>query len=504
MRWYISFIGLLLSACNMTAQPPETIIITATFSPSAPQIAAPTIGVTAPALAFNPTAQPIAALGVDEYTVRGGDTLTVIATLHNTTVDELIALNGLTDPDLLEVGQVLQLPAPPSEYGSALLLLPDSRMVRAPGSAAFDVSAFIAAQPGFIRTATDTVNGRAYTAATLVQRAALEYSVDPRLLLTLLELKGGWLSNPTPDEERQLRPLGGQAAPAGFSRDGLYRQLAWAADQINRGYYMWKQNRLRQFAFEDGARLLIDPSLNAGSVGVQFFLMQNQMRPAWEFQVSAAGFPQVYARYFGDPFADARDPLVPPDLEQPLLALPFAPDETWFYSGGPHGGWGSGSAWAAVDFAPPDDLETKTTSCYVSEYFVTAVAAGVIARVDEGVVVLDLDGDGDESTGWSILYLHLSDADRVAAGTRVQVGDPIGRPSCDGGFSTGTHLHIARRYNGEWIMAACEGCLHPPFVMSGWRVQGRDNREYQGYLVRNDERRIAEQLRDVADNHVEW
>jgi LysM repeat protein len=42
-----------------------------------------------------------------EYTVVAGDTLSAIAARYGTTVDALMQLNGLTDPDLVNVGQVL-------------------------------------------------------------------------------------------------------------------------------------------------------------------------------------------------------------------------------------------------------------------------------------------------------------------------------------------------------------------------------------------------------------
>ena len=76
----------------------------------------------------------------------------------------------------------------------------------------------------------------------------------------------------------------------------------------------------------------------------------------------------------------------------------------------------------------------------------------MIARTAEGTVILDLDGDGDESTGWTILYLHMASAgSRSEPGRSCKRAIDIGHPSCEGGFSNGTHMHIARRYNGEWI-----------------------------------------------------
>jgi hypothetical protein len=94
--------------------------------------------------------------------------------------------------------------------------------------------------------------------------------------------------------------------------------------------------------------------------------------------------------------------------------------------------------------------------------------------------VLDLDGDGDEHTGWDILYLHMANTDKVRQGTVLKTGDPIGHPSCEGGEATGTHVHIARKYNGEWIDA--DSAL--PFVMDGWTPHN-GSAAYLGTLTKN-------------------
>jgi hypothetical protein len=109
----------------------------------------------------------------------------------------------------------------------------------------------------------------------------------------------------------------------------------------------------------------------------------------------------------------------------------------------------------------------------------TAVADGVVERVDTGEVVLDLDGDGDERTGWAIFYLHLATEGRAVMGAALKAGDPVGHPSCEGGSSTGTHVHIARKYNGEWMLA--EGTL--AFNLEGW-VAHNGRQPYLGTLTR--------------------
>ena len=45
------------------------------------------------------------------YTVKKGDTLTAIALLYGTTVRDLVSLNGIKNPNLITVGQVLQIPS---------------------------------------------------------------------------------------------------------------------------------------------------------------------------------------------------------------------------------------------------------------------------------------------------------------------------------------------------------------------------------------------------------
>ena len=158
------------------------------------------------------------------------------------------------------------------------------------------------------------------------------------------------------------------------------------------------------------------------------------------------------------------------------MQLPFEPGNVWAFTGGPHGGWAEGSAWAALDFAPPGDA----VGCVQSDDWVVAVADGVIVRAGNGAVIQDLDGDGFEQTGWIVLYMHIETRGRVQPGTRLRAGEHIGHPSCEGGVSTGTHVHLARRYNGEWIPVD----QFIPFNLDGWISSG-NGIEYDGYLTRN-------------------
>src|SRR5690606_8899461 len=98
--------------------------------------------------------------------------------------------------------------------------------------------------------------------------------------------------------------------------------------------------------FEDGLRLLYNPELNPGTVAIQYLLSRAGISSVqWQSDVNFSGLYTTYYRYFGDPFMGAVEPLVPSTIQQPTLALPFESGVEWLYTGGPHGGWNSGSAW---------------------------------------------------------------------------------------------------------------------------------------------------------------
>jgi len=255
-------------------------------------------------------------------------------------------------------------------------------------------------------------------------------------------------------------------------------QLSWAANMLNRGYYLYKINALSHTPLSHSGLAPLSNVINPGTAAVQYMLGLNSSPNEWQKAVSEQGVYQTYTQFFGIPFDLAIEPLLPPDLAQPELILPFEEDAIWSFTSGPHAGWGSGSAWAALDFAPPGDQ----FGCFLSDEWVTASADGVITRSENGVVVIDLDGDGLEQTGWTILYLHIESRDRIVAGTRVKAGDRLGHASCEGGVADGTHVHIARRYNGEWISADSD----IPFVMSGWVSAGCGD-EYCGTMSRDGE-----------------
>ena len=60
------------------------------------------------------------------YVVKKGDTLTAIATLYNTTVRDLVSLNGIKNPNIIRVGQVLQIPEKKATQAEVIKLINDT------------------------------------------------------------------------------------------------------------------------------------------------------------------------------------------------------------------------------------------------------------------------------------------------------------------------------------------------------------------------------------------
>jgi LysM repeat protein len=87
------------------------VTLTLGRSASAPPAPTPTATVSAIATPVPPAPTPSQAT---TYTVKAGDSLSAIAFQYGVTVQDLMAANNLTDPDIVFVGQKLTIPVPGS------------------------------------------------------------------------------------------------------------------------------------------------------------------------------------------------------------------------------------------------------------------------------------------------------------------------------------------------------------------------------------------------------
>jgi LasA protease len=422
------------------------------------------------------------------HVVSYGESLQMIAAAYAVGVSPIQHANGIDNPNVIYRGQVLIIPAQqPQASGSDFKIIPNSELIFSPACIGFDPVHFANQHGGYLSEYEEEVDGKVRSGAEIVERVSWQYSVNPRLLLALLEYQSGWVFSSSGMDQGPY--------PFGFitpGYEGLYRQLSWAADMLNQGYYRWRADWNGPYIFSSGDTAYIAQGLNAGTVAVQHLLTQLYEPDAWRDVISAEGFYRTYYAMFGSPYIWQLNPLLPADLAQPALQLPFEPGRMWYFTGGPHSAWGNHAAWGAIDFAPPGEGR----GCIPSYDWVTAAADGVIVRSEDGIVLQDLDGDGDDRTGWVLLYLHIASYDRIQSGAVVKAGDRIGHPSCEGGISTGTHVHFARKYNGEWISA--DAGL--PFNLDGWISSGAGV-PYNGWLSR-ESRSIEAYWKDSPENII--
>jgi LasA protease len=406
-----------------------------------------------------------------DYIAQTGDTLPALASHFNTSIEEILAANPIIPKDAttMPAGFPMKIPIYyQALWGSPYQIIPDNLFINGPSSINFNTASFVFNHPGWLKDYKEYAAGANRSGADIVDFVATTFSVSPQLLLALLEYQSGALSDPRmPQTDYAL----------GYSEQGhrgVYLQLVHAANILNNGYYGWRTGSLKQFDLLDSRLERPDPWQNAATVGLRYYFSQLYPPDKYLVATEAPGLAQTWKTLYGDPWVNLQSH-IPGSLKQPEFLLPFAAGKTWAYTGGPHTGWGQGEPLAAIDFAPA----AMASGCVPTSEYATAVADGIVARVGEGIAVLDLDGDGNERTGWTILYLHIAADGKAPLYARLKAGDPIGHPSCEGGEATGTHEHIARKYNGEWIPA--DGPL--AFNFEGW-IAHNGPIEYQGTLTR--------------------
>ena len=477
---------LILSACNLPGGLPEAL-------PDSPQRQTEIAGILHPNELTPPVLTPTATLsmpdavtpeppmslpeGMIAYTTQQGDTLTALAARFQVSAERIQSDTPLSNTGLLPIGAELLIPNTLEEtlpYHTPIL--PDSELIFGPSVGNFDAAEFAREAGGFLASYSEIVKGQRLTGPEIVGWVALETSTNPRLLLAFLEYRSGWVFSSPPNAS-------GDAFPIGYGADdtGLYNELMITAKLLAQGFYGWRAGELTELRFYGGSQGRLSPALNAGSVGLMHLFASLYTQDGWEAQlIDPAEFLAFYQNMFGDYWNRALqvEPYLLATTSAPDLVLPFSIGEIWSLTGGPHSTWQTGTPFGAIDFAPV----TGEPQCAASKRWATAAAPGRVVRSDRGVVALDLDGDSDEGTGWVLIYLHMAEDGRVEVGKWLEQDQPVGHPSCEGGSASGTHLHFARKFNGEWL-----GVDAPlPLVLSGWQVVAGERR-YEGFLQKEDQ-----------------
>lgn len=190
------------------------------------------------------------------------------------------------------------------------------------------------------------------------------------------------------------------------------------------------------------------------------------------------------------------------DLQPKLdysLTLPFAAEEIWWLTSGPHADGLSDGHRYALDFAPSAPIACPGNEPY-REKFVRSIADGIIVvsgnekdSTDKNHSIVEIDHGNSFTSG----YMHLDEI-QVQVGDKVKQGDPLGYASCEspaGGGTGGVHSHVFSRFNNEPIEI-------DRLVLSGWTIQATEG-NYQGVMEKqNEEVRTADRGRCGPDEET--
>ncbi len=411
--------------------------------------------------------------GVFQYYAQSGDTLNTVAKHFGVDPSLIFSEYSIDPAKMLTPGQLLQIQDALGETYSSALLLPDSEVIFSPSAADFDIQDTITALGGYLVTFQQQVGKELLSGAEIVKRVAANTFINPRLLLAIIEYRSHWLTS-VPAVIDTTYPLGFHYS----EYQGFYLECSLAAKLLNKGYYGWREGLFTSFIFFNRSEIRIPPQSNAGTVALQYFFAQIYPQSNWEANLYGPdNFLMLYQQLFGDYWqrAESVEPIFPGGLTVPTLELPFATGQEWSLTGGLHVDWNSGTPSGALDFAPV----TGEPRCSTSRAWVLAAAPGEVVRSSQNIVVIALEDQQLMKTGWELFYMHIANQESITAGTQVNLDERIGHPSCEGGLTTGTHVHIARKHKGEWI-----GAGDPlPLVLSGWEAVPGE-KQFQTSLVK--------------------
>jgi hypothetical protein len=155
----------------------------------------------------------------------------------------------------LPPGQVLYIPNLVGDVRTFPPVLPDSEIVFSPSAAGFSIQEYVESAGGYLSTYQELVDGEMLSGVQIIQKVALENSINPRLLLAFLEHRSGWvLGQPEWPNEAQ---------PSGFNVPeyrGLYKELLLTATHFGIGYYGWRSGDRTALSFSDGSTARLIPS----------------------------------------------------------------------------------------------------------------------------------------------------------------------------------------------------------------------------------------------------
>ncbi|MEZ0395395.1 MAG: CARDB domain-containing protein, partial [Anaerolineales bacterium] len=390
---------------------------------------------------------------------------------------------------LTALGAVSTPPVHAQAGGLSAAVLSDGQFVYGPNVNGFDLTAWLEANaPHLLPYAADLEGFASYA------------SLNPRLLLALMELRTGLVSNLAADP----------ANPFGWPQSGFEAQVQAAAEVLTSAYYLHlhrysaldpAERSLPPLPLPDGSELTLAPEVNAGTYAVLAFLAQTET--ADSLPAALESLPAVWAVLFpaDDPLDESNQVYIPGSLAAQstpppsMLQLPYQRGEAWRFWGVHHNMGYTGTDASSIDFTnewrywicpdPLNDCMEGYAPYDLSPYPIRAAHSGWITTIAgnkwgitapcQATIYTNYD-----RTGWATRYYHLENVQATPGAPPVPIAqnailgymaDTKKEALCNGGASSGHHVHFSLMYNGAFVpidgTALTGWVIHPQYDASG-------------------------------------
>ncbi len=326
------------------------------------------------------------------------------------------------------------------------------RFSYAPNFSAPEMQAWLDAQPGPLKEVRFQVGGRSHSFAEVLVSQSSLYSINPKILLALIEQQSALLSTAQPGQEQMTWAMGFDGD--GGSRAGLYNQVRWAAIALRHGmrdYALgWQAGELPHLIFADSSRQPV--ALDTGLAESAIARVLARTTTPDQLAARLNSFRTVYTDLFSDPRYPPEDwpplarPFLTSPMERPFRVTSFFDHNTPLL----HQNGALTSFWGTTEELLSYDGHTGWDYAMMPPDAVLAAAEGTVifaGNSDDGcrtparAVIID-HGNGYRTLYWHLHEIHVEQGATIAAGTQVGVAGATG-------CAFGPHLHFQVQYLGR-------------------------------------------------------
>lgn len=345
------------------------------------------------------------------------------------------------------------------------ILVSNDQFVFHPSLYGFDIQEFLSKQPGVLKDYHVDISGQKSSATEIIEAAAFFYSINPQIILALLETQSSLISDPNPDNSRIKTGMGVNIQEA----DGFSDQIYLAMQKLFFGIYS-------KASIDKNGITILDEDAATSAINIFFIDTTSSQFSKNSVDLQISKFVTYFTSNFGDPTSLRNK--VPFSITQiPDFHYPWPTRGSaigWKQVGGPHynSGWPladgittpGGNYPTGLDFVPPHSVNVFTASAanpcngrYDSRPECREANRG-IDRMDW--VVASATGDVvysgfsqavvQHNSEWGSLYYHIATEDRAQPGplpSDLRIGHPSSEAN-QGGYSTESHVHFSILYGG--------------------------------------------------------